>query len=57
MEQVTPVDPAIDGLQTVIPDFVIDTMARALLPSLRDFYASPEGQAAFEEWKRSQEHT
>lgn len=52
-----PGDPAIDGLQTVIPDFVIDTMARALFPSLRDFYASPEGQAAFEEWKRQQENT
>lgn len=49
-----PSDPATDGLQTAIPDFVIDTMARALLPSLRDFYASPEGQAAFEEWKRNQ---
>ena len=57
VEQVTPADPAIDVLQTVIPDYVIDTMARALRPSLRDFYASPEGQAAFEEWKRQQEHT
>jgi len=26
-------------------------MARALLPTLQDFYASPEGQAAFEEYK------
>lgn len=57
VERMTPADPTTDDLQTVIPDFVIDTMARALLPSLRDFYASPEGQAAFEEWKRSQEHT
>ena len=57
MKQVTPADPATDGLQTAIPDFVIETMARALLPALQDFYASPEGQAAFKEWKRQQEHT
>ena len=55
VEQVTPSDPATEGLQTVIPEFIIDTMARAILPSLRAFYASPEGRAAFEEWKRQQE--
>ena len=44
-----------DGL--VVPDFEIEAMARVLLPALRAFYASPEGQAAFEEWKRQQEHT
>lgn len=38
----------------VIPDFEIDAIARALLPALRAFYASPEGQAAFEAWKRNQ---
>ena len=54
VEQVTPADPAADGLQTVVPDFVIDTMARALLPALREFYDSPEGQEAFEAWKRQQ---
>lgn len=52
-----PADPAINDGQMMVPDFVIETMARALLPSLRAFYTSPEGQAAFEEWKRSQEHT
>lgn len=51
----TSADPAIDGLETEIPEFIIDTMARAILPSLRDFYASPEGQAAFQKWKRQQE--
>lgn len=50
-------DPATDGLQTVIPEFIIDTMARALLPMVRDFYASAEGQASFEEWKRQKENT
>lgn len=51
--------PAIDGLQDHIPDDIIDTMARVLLPALRAFYDSPEGQAAFAEWKQKQgqEHT
>ena len=57
MVVVTSADPATDGLQTVIPEFIIDTMARALLPMVRDFYASAEGQAAFEEWKHQKENT
>ena len=52
-----PAEPATDGLQSEIPEYIIETMARALLPTLRDFYASPEGQATFEEWKRQQENT
>jgi len=44
-----------DG-QMVVPDFVIDTLARCLLPQLQAYYASLEGQAAFEEWKRSKEN-
>lgn len=47
----TSADPTTDGLQTVIPEFIVDTIARALLPTLRDFYASPDGQKAFEEYK------
>lgn len=43
--------------QMVIPDFEIEAMARVLLPALRAFYASSEGQAAFEEWKQNQAHT
>lgn len=46
-----------EDTQMVIPDFEIDTIARVLLPALRTFYASPEGQAAFEKWKRQQENT
>ncbi len=46
-----------EDTQMVIPDYEIEAMARVLLPALRAFYASPEGQAAFEEWKRKQEHT
>lgn len=49
-----PADPATDGLQTVVPDVIIDAMARALLPALQAFYASEEGQVAFETWKRTQ---
>lgn len=52
-----PAGPAIDGLQEQIPDDIIDGMARVLLPALRAFYDSPEGQAAFEAWKQEQEHT
>lgn len=40
--------------QIVVPDFVIDTMARCLLPQLQAFYASLEGQAAFDAWKQAQ---
>lgn len=40
--------------QLVIPDFEIDVLARCLLPKIQAYFASPEGQAAFEEWKRQQ---
>ncbi len=40
--------------QTVIPDFEVDTLARCLLPKIQAYFANPEGQAAFEEWKRKQ---
>lgn len=43
--------------QVVVPDFVIDTMARCLLPKMQEYFASPEGQAAFEEWKQNRENT
>ena len=55
---VTPADPKRpEETQMVIPGFEVEAMARALLPALRAFYASPEGQTAFEEWKRQQENT
>lgn len=40
--------------QLVIPDFEIDALARCLLPKIQAYFASPEGQADFEEWKRQQ---
>lgn len=43
--------------QTVIPDFVVETMARCLLPKMQEYFASPEGQAAFEEWRQNRENT
>lgn len=44
-----------EDTQMVIPDFEIEAIARVLLPALRAFYASEEGQVAFEEWKRKKE--
>ncbi len=43
-----------DEAQTIIPDFEIESIARCLLPHIQAYFASPEGQAAFEEWKRKQ---
>lgn len=37
-----------DAQQTVIPDFIIESMARCLLPALYDFYESDEGKAELE---------
>ena len=49
----TPAEPKrANDRQMVIPDFVIDTMARCLLPQLQAFNASPEGQKAFKEYKK-----
>lgn len=40
--------------QTMIPDFEINTLARCLLPRIQAYFASSEGQAAFENWQRQQ---
>lgn len=52
-KQINP-EASIEPDQLVIPDFEIDTLARCLLPKLRAYYESPEGQAAFEDWQRQQ---
>lgn len=36
-----------------IPDYVIEDLARSLLPAIREFYKSEENQKAFDEWQRS----
>jgi hypothetical protein len=38
-----------------IPDYVIQEMARCLLPDLIAFYESKEGMAAFNQWKAEQD--
>ena len=40
--------------QTVVPDFTIESMARVLLPHLREFYENPQNRAEFESWKAQQ---
>ena len=49
--------PKADDTQEVIPDFEIESLARCLLPKIQAYFASPEGQAAFEEWKRQKDDT
>ena len=36
---------------TGIPDFEIDSLARALLPAIQRFFETEEGKREFEEWK------
>ena len=45
-----------DGPLT-IPDFEIESLVRCLLPKIQAFFDTPEGQAAFEAWKRLQQDT
>lgn len=36
---------------TNIPQHEIEALARCLLPEIKKFFESPEGQKEFEEWK------
>ena len=36
---------------TGIPDFEIDSLARALLPAIQSLFETEEGQREFENWK------
>ena len=38
-----------------VPANVIEALARCLLPAIRLYFESEEGQAAFEEWKSRQD--
>ena len=37
-----------------IPDHVIHTFARCLLPEIQNYFESEEGKKEFEEWKKRQ---
>ena len=43
-----------DKLKSGIPKDVIEDLARTLLPSIRKFFESEEGQREFAEWKEQQ---
>ena len=47
-------DMAEEREETVVPDFEIEALARCLLPKIQAYFESPEGQAAFETWKKLQ---
>ena len=36
---------------TGIPDYEIDSLARALLPAIQSLFETEEGKREFEEWK------
>ena len=38
--------------QDIIPEYVIDSLARCLFPAIQAYFESAEGQAAFERWKK-----
>lgn len=40
--------------KTEIPDFVLDSLARALLPAIQKYFETEEGKKAFENWKKEQ---
>ena len=43
-----------DKKKCEIPEYVIDSMARALLPAILEFYSVEENRQAFEKWKADQ---
>lgn len=47
-------DMAEEREETVVPDFEIESLARCLLPKIQAYFESPEGQVAFEAWKKQQ---
>lgn len=44
----------INDIETGIPDFAVESIARCIYPSRIAYFDSPEGQAAFEQWKQKQ---
>lgn len=43
-----------DDIRTEIPQQEIESLARLLLPKIRQFFDSEEGQREFAEWKQRQ---
>ena len=54
MNEIRGPDMAEEREETAIPDFEIESLARCLLPKIQAYFESPEGQAAFAEWKKQQ---
>ena len=44
----------ISDIESAIPDFAVESIARCIYPSLIAYFESPEGRAAFEQWKNHQ---
>ncbi len=39
-----------NSISDKVPDHVIESLARSLLPTIQSFYKTEEGQKAFKEW-------
>ncbi len=48
------------SLQTLqdieLPQSIVESFARFLVPVIRDYYESEEGQREFEQWQRQQDN-
>ena len=44
-----------DNHETEIPDSIIESFARFLVPEIRKYYDSEQGQKEFTEWQQTQE--
>ena len=40
--------------KTGIPDFVLDSLVRALLPAIQKYFETEKGKEEFEKWKQEQ---
>lgn len=50
-------DLGLKGPSAEIPDSVIETLARCLLPKIQKFFESPEGKEEYERWRQQKEDT
>ena len=42
---------------TGVPDYEIDSLARAFIPAILNFYRTEEGQREFAEWQEKRKQT